>query len=153
MRRLAMLTMLLLPAAGVLAADAVLSRAIASELREAGFEVSEGVGGTGVVAIMKNGKRPMVMVRADMDGLPMEEKPAIQKDQSGREVPVAHSCGHDMHMASLVGTARMMARFRQSDHRSVYPERVFQRGRDTCRAAQCRSGRRRASTYQSQSFL
>jgi amidohydrolase len=89
---------------------------LASELRAAGFEVSEGVGKTGVVAIMKNGAGPMVLVRADMDGLPVLEKSGlpyastvIQKDQSGREVPVAHSCGHDIHMTSLVGTARQMA--------------------------------------------
>lgn len=89
---------------------------MAKELREAGFEVTEGVGKTGVVAILKNGAGPLVMMRADMDGLPMLEKSGLpyastvlQKDMNGREVPVAHSCGHDVHMASLVGTAHQMA--------------------------------------------
>lgn len=89
---------------------------MAQELREAGFEVTEGVGKTGVVAILKNGAGPLVMLRADMDGLPVEEKSGlpyasktIQKDQSGRDVPVTHSCGHDVHMTSMVGTARRMA--------------------------------------------
>jgi len=89
---------------------------LAKELRAAGFEVTEGVGKTGVVAILKNGPGPLVMMRADMDGLPVEEKSGlpnaskvIQKDMSGRDVPVAHACGHDVHMTTLVGTARQMA--------------------------------------------
>jgi len=89
---------------------------MAKELRDAGFDVTEGVGKTGVVAILKNGPGPMAMMRADMDGLPVEEKSGLpyaskvlQKDMSGREVPVAHSCGHDAHMTALVGTARQMA--------------------------------------------
>ncbi|MFL6660497.1 MAG: amidohydrolase [Massilia sp.] len=89
---------------------------LAKELREAGFEVTEGVGKTGVVAILKNGPGPLVLVRSDMDGLPVQEKSGlpyastvIQKDMSGRDVPVAHSCGHDIHMTSLVGTAHQMA--------------------------------------------
>jgi len=89
---------------------------LAEELRMAGFEVTEGVGGTGVVAIMKNGPGPLVMMRADMDGLPVPEKSglsyastATQIDWDGNEVPVMHACGHDVHMTSLVGTARVMA--------------------------------------------
>ncbi|MES2321975.1 MAG: amidohydrolase [Pseudomonadota bacterium] len=88
---------------------------LARELREAGFDVTEGVGKTGLVALLKNGPGPMVMMRADMDGLPVEEKTGlsyaskvIQKDQNGRDVPVTHACGHDVHMTSLVGTARRM---------------------------------------------
>ncbi len=88
---------------------------LAKELREAGFEVTEGVGKTGVVAILKNGAGPLVMMRSEMDGLPVLEKSGlpyastvVQKDMSGRDVPVAHSCGHDIHMASLVGTAHQM---------------------------------------------
>ena len=77
---------------------------MASELRNAGFEVTEGVGGTGVVAIMKNGEGPLVMMRADMDGLPVEEKSglpyasvATQTDPiTGNVVPVMHDCGHDV---------------------------------------------------------
>ena len=90
---------------------------LAQELRAEGFEVTTGVGGTGVVAIMKNGDGPMVMMRADMDGLPVKEKSGlaiasqvIQKDlMSGNMVSVMHACGHDVHMTSLVGTARRMA--------------------------------------------
>ena len=89
---------------------------LAKELRAAGFEVTEGVGKTGVVAILKNGPGPMVMMRADMDGLPVEEKSGLPyaskvvvKDASGSEVHVTHACGHDVHMTSLVGTAHQMA--------------------------------------------
>ena len=90
---------------------------LAKELRAAGFEVTEGVGGTGIVAIMKNGPGPMVMMRADMDGLPVEEKSGLanastakQKSPiTGQMVPVMHACGHDVHITSLVGTARRMS--------------------------------------------
>lgn len=89
---------------------------LAAELREAGFVVTEGVGGTGVVAIMKNGPGPLVMMRADMDGLPLIEKSGLPnastvqgKDREGNLWPVAHACGHDVHITSLVGTARQMA--------------------------------------------
>lgn len=90
---------------------------MAKELRDAGFEVTEGVGGTGVVAIMKNGKGPLVSMRADMDGLPVEEKTGLSYASkakqispiTGNEVFVMHACGHDVHITSLVGTARQMA--------------------------------------------
>lgn len=90
---------------------------MAKELRAAGFDVTEGVGGTGVVAIMKNGDGPLVMMRADMDGLPVEEKSGLknasraqQKDPiTGNTVYVMHACGHDVHITSLVGTARYMS--------------------------------------------
>jgi hippurate hydrolase len=89
---------------------------LAKELREAGFDVTEHVGGTGVVAIMKNGPGPLVMMRADMDGLPVLEKSGLpnsstvtQKDREGNLWPVMHACGHDVHITSLVGTARQMA--------------------------------------------
>ena len=94
---------------------------LAGELRAAGFEVTEGVGGTGVVAIMENGPGPLVMMRADMDGLPVPEKSglayastATQIDWDGNKVPVMHACGHDVHITSLVGTARFMAASRDS---------------------------------------
>ncbi len=87
-----------------------------SELEAAGFTVTEGVGGTGVVAIMENGPGPLVMMRADMDGLPVEEKSGLanasrakQTDWDGNEVFVMHACGHDVHITGLVGTARAMA--------------------------------------------
>ena len=89
---------------------------LAEELRATGFEVTEGVGGTGIVAMMENGPGPLVMMRADMDGLPVPEKSglpyastATQIDWDGNEVPVMHACGHDVHITSLVGTARFMA--------------------------------------------
>lgn len=92
------------------------AKRLAKELRNAGFEVTEGVGNTGVVAILKNGDGPLVMMRADMDGLPVLEKSglsyastATQVDWDGNEVPVMHACGHDVHITSLVGTARQMA--------------------------------------------
>ncbi|GHA14424.1 putative amidohydrolase [Arenicella chitinivorans] len=89
---------------------------MASELAAAGFEVTSGVGGTGVVAVLRNGEGPLISVRADMDGLPVEEKSgleyaskATQEDPiTGNIVPVMHACGHDVHITSLVGTARRM---------------------------------------------
>ncbi len=94
---------------------------LAEELRAAGFEVTEGVGGTGIVAIMKNGPGPLVMMRADMDGLPVLEKSGLpyastvtQIDWDGNEVPVMHACGHDVHITSLVGTADVMAATRDT---------------------------------------
>ena len=90
---------------------------LAKELKAAGFDVTTGVGGTGIVAIMKNGDGPMVMMRADMDGLPVQEKSGLPYASSvtqmsllsKKQEPVTHACGHDVHMTSLVGTARRMA--------------------------------------------
>ncbi len=90
---------------------------MADELRNAGFNVTTEVGGTGVVAMMANGEGPLVMMRADMDGLPVEEKSGLenasQKQQvdpiTGNTVYTMHACGHDVHITSLVGTARQMA--------------------------------------------
>ena len=90
---------------------------MAKELRDAGFEVTERVGGTGVIAMMQNGDGPLVMMRADMDGLPVEEKSGLpnasvatqESPITGDIVPVMHACGHDVHITSLVGTARLMA--------------------------------------------
>lgn len=92
------------------------AKRIADELGELGFEVTEGVGGTGVVAMMENGDGPLVMMRADMDGLPVEEKSglpnastATQEDPiTGNIVPTMHACGHDVHITSLIGSARQM---------------------------------------------
>ncbi len=92
------------------------AKRLSKELRDAGFDVTEGISKTGVVAILKNGEGPLVMMRADMDGLPVEEKSGLkyaskntQKDWNGNVVPVMHACGHDVHITSLVGTARQMA--------------------------------------------
>lgn len=87
---------------------------LAAEMRALGFEVTEKVGKTGIVAIYRNGKGPMVLVRTEMDGLPMEEKsgfPFSSKAHAqleGKDVMVAHSCGHDIHMAAWLGTARAL---------------------------------------------
>lgn len=91
---------------------------MAQELRALGYEVTEGVGGTGVVGVLRNGDGPTVMIRADMDGLPLREQSGLanastvtQVDADGVEKPVMHACGHDVHITALVGTARqMMAR-------------------------------------------
>lgn len=92
------------------------AKRLAEELRSQGFQVTEGVGGTGIVAIMENGRGPMVMVRADMDGLPVKELSGLANasevemtDWDGNRVNVMHACGHDVHMTSLVGTARYMS--------------------------------------------
>lgn len=96
---------------------------LAARLRSLGYEVTEGVGGTGVVAILKNGAGPTVMLRTELDALPVEEKTGLPyaskvhaKDDAGRDVPVMHACGHDLHMASLVGTAAIMAHSKESWH-------------------------------------
>jgi len=89
---------------------------LANELEALGYTVHRGVGGTGIVALLENGDGPLVMFRADMDGLPVEEKSGLsyasrakQTDPSGNEVFVMHACGHDVHITSLVGTAQLMA--------------------------------------------
>lgn len=92
------------------------AKKLAKALRSSGFKVTEGVGGTGIVALLENGPGPLVMMRADMDGLPLKEKSgleyasnAMQKDPiTGNQVPVMHACGHDVHITSLIGTAHQM---------------------------------------------
>ena len=87
---------------------------LATEMRALGFEVTEHVGKTGLVAIYKNGEGPTIMVRTELDALPMEEKTGLayashdKTEWHGRETFVAHSCGHDIHMASWVGTAKTL---------------------------------------------
>jgi amidohydrolase len=99
--------------------------AIAADvLRQAGFEVHEKIGTTGVVGILRNGDGPTVLVRADMDALPMKEETGLsyastaqQTDSSsGKVVPVAHACGHDVHVASLMGAARLLATSKSAWH-------------------------------------
>ena len=96
---------------------------MAEKLRGLGYEVTENVGGTGVVAIMKNGAGPTVMLRTELDALPVTEDTGLPyaskvktKDDSGREVGVMHACGHDVHMASLYGTAAIMAKSKDTWH-------------------------------------
>src|SRR5260370_42329612 len=85
----------------------------AHRLRAAGFDVTTGVGKTGVVGLLRNGEGPTVMLRADMDALPVEEATGLPyaseipaKDQDGKTVPVGHMCGHDMHVTWLVGATK-----------------------------------------------
>ncbi len=94
------------------------SKRLAAEIRALGYDVTEGVGETGIVAVLENGPGPTVMLRADMDGLPVEEDSGLdyestarQVDITGIEQPVMHACGHDVHITAMIGTARqMMAR-------------------------------------------
>ena len=95
------------------------AKRLAKELRETGFEVTESVGGYGLVAMMRNGKGPTVMIRTDMDALPIKEKTGlpyastkVHKDADGQTTPVMHACGHDAHMSLFIGTARRMAAMR-----------------------------------------
>jgi hippurate hydrolase len=94
---------------------------LAEELRAAGIDVTEEVGGTGVVGMLRNGDGPQVLVRADMDGLPLREDSGLdyastvtQVDITGIEQPVMHACGHDVHMTSMVGTAKRLVALRES---------------------------------------
>lgn len=96
---------------------------MAQELRALGYDVTTGVGGTGVVAVLRNGAGPTVMLRADMDGLPLEERSGAphsshvrQTDMAGVEQPVMHACGHDVHITAMVGTARQLAARRSRWH-------------------------------------
>jgi hippurate hydrolase len=88
---------------------------MAGELRRLGVAVTEKVGGTGVVGVVRNGQGPAVLIRADMDGLPVQERSGVpyastlrQVDIDGIEQPVMHACGHDTHMTALIGTARQL---------------------------------------------
>jgi amidohydrolase len=96
---------------------------VAAELRKLGYEVTEHVGGTGVVALLRNGAGPTVMLRTELDALPVEEKTGLPyasrvttKNDAGLTVPVMHACGHDIHMAALVGTAEIMAKNKDQWH-------------------------------------
>ncbi len=96
---------------------------VAGKMRALGYEVTENVGGAGVVAIMKNGPGPVVMLRTELDALPVEEQTGLPyaskvraKDDSGRDVGVMHACGHDVHMATIFGTAAIMAKSKDTWH-------------------------------------
>ncbi len=89
---------------------------LADALRQLGYDVTAGVGGNGVVGVLRNGAGPVVMLRTEMDALPIEEKTGLpyasrvkEKDAAGEEVSVMHACGHDLHMSAWLGTARLMA--------------------------------------------
>ncbi|MES2695292.1 MAG: amidohydrolase, partial [Verrucomicrobiota bacterium] len=89
---------------------------VAKELRAAGFEVTERFGGFGIVGVLKNGAGPTLLVRTDLDGLPVQEETGQpyaskhrMKDLTGKEVGTMHACGHDIHMTCFVGAARMLS--------------------------------------------
>jgi amidohydrolase len=99
---------------------------LAEEARKAGFKVTENVGGTGVVAILENGPGPVVLIRADMDGLPVTDATGLAfaskirtTNDEGVETGVMHACGHDTHMASWIGTLRNLAAMKSKWHGTV----------------------------------
>jgi hippurate hydrolase len=114
---------------------------VAERLRAAGLdEVAERVGGTGVVGVLRNGDGPTVMLRADFDALPVEERTGLPYastargvDAAGHEVPVMHACGHDMHTACLLGAAALLAAARESWHGTLLV--VFQPAEELARGA------------------
>jgi len=113
----------------------------AERLRAAGFEVMTGVGKTGVVGLLRNGEGPTVMMRADMDALPVEEATGLpyasrikSKDREGNTVPVMHACGHDMHVAWLAGAAALLSRWREAWKGTAVA--VFQPAEETAQGAQ-----------------
>ena len=107
-----------------------------SRLREAGFDVTTGVGKTGVVGVLRNGDGPTVMLRADMDALPIKEatglpyaSTVVAKDRDGNATPVGHMCGHDMHVTWLIGTTTLFAQARKAWKGTVLA--VFQPAEET----------------------
>src|SRR5271169_2520687 len=110
-------------------------------LRAAGFEVTTGVGKTGVVGLLRNGEGPTVMLRADMDALPVEEATGLPyaskvraTDRDGQTVPVMHACGHDMHVAWLVGATTLFAQARDAWRGTLIA--LFQPAEETAEGAQ-----------------
>jgi hippurate hydrolase len=113
----------------------------ADRLRAAGYEVTTGVGKTGVVGLLRNGEGPTVMLRADMDALPIQEATALPyaskataMDREGKTVPVSHMCGHDMHVTWLAGATKLMADTRTSWRGTLMA--VFQPAEETGEGAQ-----------------
>ena len=113
----------------------------AGRLRDAGYEVTTEVGKTGVVGLLYNGEGPTVMLRADMDALPVEEATSLpyaskskMKDRQGNMVPVGHMCGHDMHVTWLTGAAALFAQARDAWRGTLIA--VFQPGEETAEGSQ-----------------
>src|ERR1700761_911366 len=103
----------------------------ADKLRKAGYEVTTGVGKTGVVGLLRNGDGPTVMLRADMDALPIREATGLPyaskltaTDRDGKTVPVGHMCGHDMHVTWLAAATALFAQARDAWHGTLLA--VFQ---------------------------
>ncbi|HEY8230874.1 MAG TPA: M20 family metallopeptidase [Rhodanobacteraceae bacterium] len=114
---------------------------VADRLRDAGYEVTTGVGNTGVVGLLHNGEGPTVMLRADMDALPVEEATGVPyaskvtaTDPEGKTVPVMHACGHDMHVTWLAGATALMAQARDAWRGTLMA--VFQPAEETAAGAQ-----------------
>ena len=108
----------------------------AERLRAHGYDVTTGIGTTGVVGVLKNGYGPVVMLRADMDALPVREatglpyaSTAAATDSEGKSVPVMHACGHDMHVTWLIGAATLLAQHRDSWRGTLMP--LFQPAEET----------------------
>ena len=117
------------------------ARIAADRLRDSGYDVTEGIGNTGVVGLLRNGDGPTVMLRADMDALPVREQTGLPyastqtaTDDTGKSVPVMHACGHDMHVAWLIGAAAVLAGMRGRWRGTLMP--VFQPAEETGRGAQ-----------------
>jgi amidohydrolase len=117
------------------------ARLAADGLRNAGYDVTEGIGGTGVVGLLRNGDGPTVMLRADMDALPVREATGLPyastvtaTDSDGHQTPVMHACGHDMHVTWLAGTTRLLAGSRDAWRGTLLA--VFQPAEETAQGAQ-----------------
>jgi hippurate hydrolase len=113
----------------------------AARLRKAGYKVTTGIGETGVVGLLRNGDGPVVMLRADMDALPVKELTGLPyaskltaKDREGKTVPVMHACGHDMHVAWLAGAIAYLAQARDTWRGTLMA--VFQPGEETAEGSQ-----------------
>ena len=112
----------------------------ADHLRAAGYDVTTAVGKTGVVGVLRNGDGPTLMLRADMDALPVREATGLPyastatSDQNGKSVPVMHACGHDMHVSWLIGAATLLAKNRDAWKGTLMP--VFQPAEETGAGAQ-----------------
>src|SRR5579871_6577032 len=113
----------------------------ANHLRAVGYEVTTGVGKTGVVGLLRNGNGPTVMLRADMDALPVQEATGLPyaskvtaTDSAGKSVPVMHACGHDMHVTWLIGAAKLFAKSREAWKGTLMA--VFQPAEETAQGSQ-----------------
>jgi len=113
----------------------------ADRLRKAGFDVTTGIGRTGVVGVLRNGDGPTVMLRADMDALPIKEatglpyaSTVVAKDRDGNATPVGHMCGHDMHVTWLIGTTTLFSQVRTGWKGTLMA--VFQPAEETAEGSQ-----------------
>lgn len=108
----------------------------AQHLRTTGYDVITGIGNTGVVGVLRNGEGPTIMLRADMDALPVHEATGLPyastitaTDREGKTVPVMHACGHDMHVTWLTGAATLLAAHRDTWRGTLMP--LFQPAEET----------------------